>query len=850
MNPLFNHLWQSTVFVLVMWLLTLLLRGSRARRRHDLWLAASIKFLIPFSLFITIGGQIHWRRTTAPIPATFTIAASTLSDVSEPFIASQPQQPTPARQPIPWPSILLLVWACGSFGVSAAWAIRWWRIRSAVRAGTPVPLDLPIRAVASPTLIEPGVFGIFRPVLMLPNGIFDHLSPGQIRAVIEHEMSHVRHRDNLIAAFQMFVETVFWFYPLVWWVGKKIVEERERACDETVLLSGNDPHTYAEAILNVCKFYVESPLVCVTGVTGAGLKQRIEAIVATRTGRELNRWQRALLATCAAVAVLLPFAIGIMNSPGLRAQPAAAGPTPKWEVVSIKPCSSDDGGGRSGKGMPTPGRLRANCAPLSRLIEESYGIFSNGRGPNWNHFVFEGIPAWANSERYTIEAKAESPQGHVMMQGPMMQTLLEERFKLKIRREPREVPVYHLTVAKGGPKNLKPTKPDSCIPFDLATMPPPTAGTEICEIIGRGVARNATVGQFDAFGIGMAKFAEGLSGLLDRNVIDKTGIEGKFDIKVDIPLEDLTPPPNEDPNSRRAVRNFRDDEIAFSAMRQLGLKLEPAKGPGIVFVVEHVERPSDNFTPPQQASVVPASPITAKPQRSPAVVAEQPLRFDAATIKPVNPSGGRGGNTGRSPRGAGHLEYTTGRVTGARVNTITLIMEAYRVKEYQVTGLTGWAESERFDFEGKAEGAANDNQLRQMLQTLLSERYGLALHRDTKEMPVLMMTIAKDGFKVQEAKPENPPFPTHQRPDDGRSLHLYANATTEKLAEILTNGPDVDFPVIDRTALTGKYLFRLGWDAEEGFLPSVAKEFGLRFDKQKVQVATLVIDRVQRPAEN
>src|SRR5437016_4907196 len=109
MNALFNHLWQSTVFALIIWLLTLLLRGSRARRRHDLWLAASIKFLIPFSLFITIGGQIHWRRTTASMPATFTIAASTLSDVSEPFITSPPQQPTPVRQPIPWPSILLLV---------------------------------------------------------------------------------------------------------------------------------------------------------------------------------------------------------------------------------------------------------------------------------------------------------------------------------------------------------------------------------------------------------------------------------------------------------------------------------------------------------------------------------------------------------------------------------------------------------------------------------------------------------------------------------------------------------------------------------------------------------------------
>ncbi len=63
----------------------------------------------------------------------------------------------------------------------------------------------------------------------------------------------------------MFVETVFWFHPLVWWIGKRMVEERERACDEEVLRLGNEPRVYAEGILNVCKLYMESPLACVSG---------------------------------------------------------------------------------------------------------------------------------------------------------------------------------------------------------------------------------------------------------------------------------------------------------------------------------------------------------------------------------------------------------------------------------------------------------------------------------------------------------------------------------------------------------------------------------------------------------
>ncbi len=71
----------------------------------------------------------------------------------------------------------------------------------------------------------------------------------------------------------MFVETVFWFHPLVWWIGQQTVEERERACDEEVVQELGEPKAYAEGILNVCKLYVESPLTCVSGVTGANFEE-------------------------------------------------------------------------------------------------------------------------------------------------------------------------------------------------------------------------------------------------------------------------------------------------------------------------------------------------------------------------------------------------------------------------------------------------------------------------------------------------------------------------------------------------------------------------------------------------
>jgi beta-lactamase regulating signal transducer with metallopeptidase domain len=129
------------------------------------------------------------------------------------------------------------------------------------------------------TSLEPGLFGILRPVLLWPREIDVRLDDAQVRAVLAHELTHARRRDNLTAAMHMFVEAVFWFHPLVWWIGARLVDERERACDEEVVRLGTAPDVYAESILKTCQYFVESPLTCVPGVTGSNLKKRIERIM-------------------------------------------------------------------------------------------------------------------------------------------------------------------------------------------------------------------------------------------------------------------------------------------------------------------------------------------------------------------------------------------------------------------------------------------------------------------------------------------------------------------------------------------------------------------------------------------
>ena len=174
----------------------------------------------------------------------------------------------------------------------------WRRIRAAVRASSPwavpsLPMPAGIDVRSTPGVMEPGVVGLWRPVILVPSGIEDDLTPRQLAAVLTHELCHIRRRDNVTAAVHMIAEAVFWFHPLVWWIGSRLVDERERACDQEVLRTLGEPQTYAEGIVNVCKRYVESPLACVSGVSGANVKNRIRDIMTNRTIAKLSVAQKS-----------------------------------------------------------------------------------------------------------------------------------------------------------------------------------------------------------------------------------------------------------------------------------------------------------------------------------------------------------------------------------------------------------------------------------------------------------------------------------------------------------------------------------------------------------------------------
>jgi TonB family protein len=320
LTELVNHLWQSTFIVAAIAALTAMLREDGAHARYWLWWAASVKFLLPFSLLTAFGRALQEaggpRVELADWPAA-------LGALAEPM-------PEAARS-LPLALALLGVWALGFAAVVGSWTVRALKVRALLRASVAYAGVLPraaggLEARTSRALLEPALVGILRPVLLLPQGITEQLTPSQLDAVLEHELSHWRRRDNLTAAVHMVVEAVFWFHPLVWWIGARLVEERERACDEAVVRAGHDGRTYAEAILNVCERYVASALKCAAGISGADLKQRVVEIARNRVMNALSIRKKIMLGAFALGTMLVPIIFGA------AAQDAT--PTP---IVRIQP---------------------------------------------------------------------------------------------------------------------------------------------------------------------------------------------------------------------------------------------------------------------------------------------------------------------------------------------------------------------------------------------------------------------------------------------------------------------------------------------------------------------------------
>ena len=616
-SVLFEHLWQSTAVVLAAWLLTFLLRTNSARVRYLIWLIASIKFLVPFRLLTSLGA--HWAQPVLPHTArrTYMIVEEFARQFQpNPIAAPAVQVPAVSGHPLllsAW-AFAGAVWLCGCCVLLARWISDWRHTARLVRTARPVEAGSEFDALCraqrradntktitlrlSPSEIEPGIFGIFRPTLLWPADLTERLDETQIMAIMTHEVEHVRRRDNLTCGIHALVEAIFWFHPLVRWMSKKMTEERERACDETVMQLNTRPEAYAESILKVCSFCLEPPAACVSGISGADLKERILRIMTRRSGVALNFTKKLVLSAAGISMIVLPVGFGVVHGQSSAssgsASPQASAATenlPKYDVASIKPYKADDGRMMM---MFTPDGVSLHGLPLREVLQHAFGVEQDR---------IIGEPAWVQSNRYDIEAKVEPDDAPKLQnlkmeqRNAMMLQLLVDRFGLKYHHEKRELPMYALVVAKGGLK-MKPTKPDQGEPDPDAPAPgdPPKTGSDGRPKMGRHMMM-MNPGHLESTGASTDMLAHILSRQLGRTVVDKTGLAGEYDFALDYTPEDMPMPMHGGPEGGPKPETPADQgkPSIFTALEeQMGLKLESTKSSVDVIVIDHIDLPTEN----------------------------------------------------------------------------------------------------------------------------------------------------------------------------------------------------------------------------------------------------------------
>ena len=317
---LFNHLWQSTLCAGVAGALTLLLHRHGARVRYWLWFGATLKFLIPFSLLMAVG------RALAPPSSAVSLPLRSLPlMLNRQPLTIPPGGPAlaPHASLILWQAIAIAVWGLGTLIQVGIWAVRWRRLRQLARKSRPLAIAAPVPVRSSPSTMEPGLVGILRPVLLLPRELAAHLSDEEIQAIVAHELCHLRRRDNLTYAVHMLCQAVFWFYPLTWWLGRRLLIEREYACDDDVLASGHQPHIYSESIVKVCRYYLRAPADSTAGALGAAsIYRRVQNILSGHRPIPLASVKRLVFVLAAVGVAIVPIFLGLLSAQLARAQAA------------------------------------------------------------------------------------------------------------------------------------------------------------------------------------------------------------------------------------------------------------------------------------------------------------------------------------------------------------------------------------------------------------------------------------------------------------------------------------------------------------------------------------------------
>lgn len=595
---LLDLLWQGALVGVLLWLALIALRHRSANARYAVSCAALVVLVtLPAITIVALRSAATSAPLTEPArpvsPAALAPPASALPQTMLQiwFVPEAPR--------IAWldrvQTWALPVWAFGVLllSVRLAWGYGY---SFTLRRGGDSPddavlalvanlagrigIDRPVRVLRSSMVDGPSVIGWLRPAILLPPAAAMGLTPQQLEAVLAHELAHVRRHDFAVNVAQMLAETVFFYHPVVWWVSHQIRIERELCCDDIAVQSCGDPVGYARALTALARQRLSAPQVSMAA-TGGSLKYRVQRLLGV-TPRELGQsGAPGVIAFSVAVAALA------MNIDRLEALGQPQDEQPRFEVASIKRNTLND---RIVVSQGQNGRLMLRGYSLAMLVQSAYRV---------QEFQVVGGPDWIETERFDIEAIEPPADATGAAPGPvapgpgpprprdlMLRALLEERFSLAVHKETRERPVYALVLARSD-GTLGPSLTRSAV--DCATA----KGADACGTsVGPGYIR--------VRGVTMAQLATAFSRLtntgssLNRLVVDRSALDGRYDAELRFTPEFVPPLPEGRLPGGLPPVDPNGPSIFTAVQEQLGLKLDPQRGPVEVLVIDRVERPTEN----------------------------------------------------------------------------------------------------------------------------------------------------------------------------------------------------------------------------------------------------------------
>jgi uncharacterized protein (TIGR03435 family) len=562
---LLNTFWQAVALVFLVWSAIRILqpRVNAATRHLVWWIALAAILLLPC---ITRTGPSASLRQPPHPPAT----ASTL-----PVRFSLPSAPPAVEAAVTvtvkrsarWPFYLLAIWAAVCLhrtvrAIRSYLHLRWVKRRALAWTRPLAGVKRPARLLLSSEISSPIAAGFLHPAVILPDKLLDQLTTAELDCVVLHESAHLARYDdwdNLIA--QMAAAAVV-LHPVAWWLLRQIEREREMACDDWVVAHTGMARSYAESLMRIVELRLDAAnSVLASGIFTRRSRLRLRIEMLLRRRREFSPVASRIPLGAAALALAVLAIAGALAPHWI-----AFAQRPEFEVASVKPDT-----------IPGPvnfvprrsgDRITMHNTQPYMMIFYAYRLTAN--------YQVVGYPDFPEGWRwYDIDARAghDATDDEVRL---MFQSLLADRFQLRLHRETRELPEYELTPGKGQPRMT----PSSEAPMTVTiedrrfTQRPGTCGISLW-LEGSHLVCHAAP---------LEKIVAQVIGQLGAPVVDRTGLTGAYDLNVhfipDRQKLDADAPPG--------------PSLGDALQEELGLKLVKGKGPVEVLVIDHMEKPSEN----------------------------------------------------------------------------------------------------------------------------------------------------------------------------------------------------------------------------------------------------------------